>query len=114
MACMSNQTDTKRLAEAVANIATTIIEIIESKIRDATAGAKATGPGQGGISTLTPAEGWVGKKAAAEHFNVSPRTFYSWMKIGVIPYVRIGRSVRFKLSAVDEAMKRRLEVEARY
>ena len=114
MARMRNTSDTQRLAEAVANIATTIAEIIESKIKEATAGTKAAGPVHGGINMLTPAEGWVGKKAAAEHFNVSPRTFYSWMKIGVIPYVRIGRSVRFKLSAVDEAMKRRLEVEARY
>src|SRR5258706_536116 len=96
--CMSNQTDSKKLAEEVAHIATTIAEIIEVKIKEATASTKTVGPLQGGINMLTPAEGWVGKKAAAEHFNVSPRTFYSWMKNGVIPYVRIGRSVRFKLS----------------
>jgi len=64
-----------RLAEAVANIATTIVEIIEWKIREATAGAKAAGPVHGGINMLTPAEGWVNKKQASEHFNVSPRTF---------------------------------------
>ena len=112
---MRNTSDIQRLAEAVANIATTITEIIESRIRETAAGAKAAEAAHGGINMLTPAEGWVGKKQAAEHFNVSPRTFfYSWMKIGVIPYVRIGRSVRFKLSAVDEAMKRRLEVVTRY
>ena len=111
---MRNTSDTQRLAEAVANIATTIAEIIESKIREAAAGAKAAEAAHGGINMLSPAERWVGKKQAAEHFNVSPRTFYSWMKIGVIPYVRIGRSVRFKLSAVDEAMKRRLGVVTRY
>jgi excisionase family DNA binding protein len=60
------------------------------------------------------AEGWVGKKAAAEHFNVSQRTFYSWMKKGVIPYVRLGRSVRFQLSAVDEAINRRVGSAGRY
>src|SRR5205823_14600058 len=110
----SNQTDTKRLAAAVANYATTITEIIESKFREATADAKAAGLLHTGINMHTPAEGWVGKKQAAEHFNVSPRTFYSWMKNGVIPYVRIGRSVRFKLSAVDEAINRRRGVVTSY
>jgi len=97
----------------VANIATTIMEIIDLKIREATVVAKAAGPVHGGINILTPTEGWVGKKAAAEHFNVSQRTFYSWMNNGVIPYVRIGRSVRFKLSAVDEAINRRRGVVTR-
>jgi excisionase family DNA binding protein len=91
-----------------------ITEIIDLKIKEATAGAKAAGPVHGGINMLTPAEGWVGKAAAAEHFNVSQRTFYSWMKKGVIPYVRRGRSVRFQLSAVDEAINRRVGSAGRY
>lgn len=111
---MSNTSDTKRLAEAVANIVTTIAEIIEVKIREAKAGPNAAGPVSSGINLLTPAEGWVGKKEAAKHFNVSQRTLQNWMKKGVIPYVRIGRNVRFKLSDVDQAVKRRLEVTGRY
>jgi excisionase family DNA binding protein len=112
---MSNTSHTKRLAEAVANIVTTIAEIIEVKIREVkAAGPNAAGPVSRGINTLTPAEGWVGKKEAAKHFNVSQRTLHNWMKKGVIPYVRIGRNVRFKLSDADEALKRRLGVAGRY
>ena len=51
---MSNTSDTKRLAEAVANIATTITEIIESKIRELSAVAKAAGTVHGGINSDFP------------------------------------------------------------
>jgi len=111
---MNNTSDTKRLAEAVANIATTIAEIIEAKIRAAATGADATGLVHGRIDMLTPAEGWAGKKHAAAHLKISLRTLDNWMKKGVIPYIRIGRGVRLKLSEVDEAMKRRLGVVSRY
>ena len=63
---------------------------------------------------LTPADGWVGKKEMAEHLKISQATLHGWMKKGTIPYVRLGRSVRFKLSQVDEAVNRRFKVEVRY
>lgn len=55
-----------------------------------------------------------GKKETAAHLKISLRTLNEWMKKGFIPYIRIGRGLRFKLSEVDEAKKRRLGVEARY
>ena len=111
---MNDKSDTKRLAEAVANIATTITEIIELKIKELAEAAKAEEPLCGGMSRLTSAEGWVGKKAAAEHLKISVRSVDNWMKKGLIPYIRIGRGVRIKLSEVDEMLNRRLKVEARY
>lgn len=114
VAGMNYASDTKRLAEAVANIATTIAQIIEVKVREALAGAQAAASKLDGINMLTAAEAWVGKKEAAAHLKISLRTLNSWMKKGVIPHMRIGRGVRFKLSEVDEAMKRRLGVSGRY
>ena len=105
---MSNTSDTKRLAEAVANIATTITEIIELKIRELTEATKAAEPVHGGINMLSRADGWVGKKEAAEHLKIGQSTLSNWIRKELIPYVRLGRSVRFKLSQVDEAMNRRL------
>lgn len=114
VAGMNYASDTKRLAEAVANIATTIAGITEVKVREALAGAKAAASIEGGINLLTAAEGWVGKKEAAAHLKISLRTLDNRMKKGVIPHIRIGRGVRFKLSEVDEAIKRRLGVSGRY
>jgi hypothetical protein len=99
---MRNTSDIQRLAETVANIATRITEIIELRIREAATGAKAAEAVHGGINMLTQAEGWVGKKEAAEHLKISVRS------------VRIGKSVRFKLSQIDAAMDRRSGVATRY
>lgn len=98
----------------MANIATTITEIIELKIKELGEAAKVGASVYGGIDGFTAAEGWVGKKDTAAHLKISLRTLNEWMKKGFIPYIRIGRGLRFKLSEVDEAMKRRLGAEARY
>lgn len=111
---MNDTSDTKRLAEAVANVATTITGIIELKIRELAEAAKAGETVSSGNSRLTPVEGWASRHETAEHLKISQRTLFGWMKKGMIPYVKIGRGVRFRLSEVDEALKRRLGVEARY
>jgi excisionase family DNA binding protein len=111
---MNDKSDTKRLAEALTNLATAITEIIELKIRESAGVATVGEPMSDGMNGLTPAEGWVDKKEMAEHFKISLRTLHGWMKKGAIPYVRLGRSVRFKLSQVDEAVNRRFKAEVRY
>jgi excisionase family DNA binding protein len=104
---MNHKPDTVRLTEAVENIATTIIEIIDFKLKQVTDSVKAPMPVPSGIQRLSPEEGWVGIKETAEHLKISRRTLYNRMEEGLIPHVRIGRRVRFKLSRVDEAMNRR-------
>ena len=37
------------------------------------------------------------KKEVAAMYRVTPRTVESWMRTGQLPYVRIGRTVRFRL-----------------
>ena len=104
-----------RCAEpTMANLALTITEIIDLKVRQLAESAKAGEQVPGGTNQLSPAEGWVGVRDIAEHLGISRRTLYNRMQEGLIPHVRIGRRVRFKLSEVDEAMKRRLGVAARY
>lgn len=39
----------------------------------------------------------------AEHFGVSRRTIYNWMEERRIPYLRIGRCLRFKLEDIERA-----------
>jgi excisionase family DNA binding protein len=59
-------------------------------------------------------EGWVGKKETAERLKISLRTLYSWMGKRWVSHMRIGRSVRYKLSAVDEAVTRRFQIHGRW
>jgi excisionase family DNA binding protein len=39
----------------------------------------------------------------AEYFGVSRRTIYYWMEDRRIPYLRIGRCLRFKLEDIEQA-----------
>lgn len=49
-------------------------------------------------------ESLVSKKAAAAHCSVTTRTVDQWMSEGRLPYYKIGRTVRFRLSEVDVAL----------
>ena len=42
----------------------------------------------------------VDKYAAAGFLGVAPRTLYKWAAQGRLPVVRLGRSVRFRMSAL--------------
>ena len=112
----STHSETKRLADAVAGIAATMVEIINEKVKAATEALAAAQPGSSpNAATLTASEGWVKKKEAAQHCKISLRTLHSWMRKGLIPYVRTGpRNIRFKLSAVDEALNRRFQRDVRW
>jgi hypothetical protein len=52
----------KQQVEAVENLATTITEIIESKIRVIMEEAKAAESAHGGINKPAPVEGWVARR----------------------------------------------------
>jgi len=104
---MNNSVDANKLGQAVESLASTIIEIIESRLRQFNDEGKRHQPDEPTFLRAVGSEGWVDQKAAAEHLKISRRTLYDWMQKGVIPHVRLGRGVRFKLSDVDEAMKRR-------
>jgi len=105
---MSNQTESEKLAYAVAALAGTILEIINEKFKVSIEAHAGMQP-ESALFTVksTPSEGWVSKKELAKHFNISLRTVDNWIKKGLIPHIRMGsRRLRFKLSEVDEAINR--------
>ena len=93
----------RRLAEAVAALATTITEIINERLR---AQANAQRP-----ETVVEraAEPFVTMAQLMERLKVSPRTIYTWMQKGYVPYIRVGRSLRFDWKLVNERLSARFE-----
>ena len=110
---MNDSTDAKKLGQAVENLASTIVEIIESRLRRLAEDGKLQPPNHM-AGQSTGSEGWVDQKTVAEHLHISRRTLYQWMQRGKIPYMRVGNRPRFILRDVDEALKRRYEVRGRY
>lgn len=51
--------------------------------------------------TLEP-EKWSSLEEIADHLGVSKDTIRNWIKKGVIPYYRIGKQYKFRISEVDE------------
>ena len=47
------------------------------------------------------ADGFIGKPEVARRLNKTIRTVDNWMKRGLLPYYKIGRSVAFKWSDVE-------------
>lgn len=46
---------------------------------------------------------------AAEHLGIAPKTLYKWVECGQIPFVRIGRMVRFRERDLERWVEERLE-----
>ena len=46
-------------------------------------------------------EKWVNLEEVATHLSVSKDTIRIWIKKDVIPYKRVGRQYKFKISEVD-------------
>jgi len=92
----------------VAGLAAAIAEIIEATVRQ-TWDKQLEGAVQ--LEQIEPAsirESWVTKKVVAKHFGITLRTIDNWMKRGLLPHIRMGRNVRFKLCDVDEAVNQRM------
>jgi excisionase family DNA binding protein len=81
------------LAEAVAALAATITEIINGR-RPETVVERA-------------AEPFVTMAQLMERLRVSRRTIYTWMQKGYVPYIRVGRSLRFDWKLVSERLSAR-------
>lgn len=46
------------------------------------------------------------EKEAAEYLRIKIRQLYNWRVSGLIPYIRIGKALRYRKSAVDHALTR--------
>ena len=43
---------------------------------------------------------------ACEYLRVRPRQLFNWRMSGLVPFIRIGRAVRFRVSDLDAAIDR--------
>jgi excisionase family DNA binding protein len=59
------------------------------------------------------ADGFIGKTEVARRLNKTLRTVDNWMKRGLLPYYKIGRSVSFKWSDVETHLKASCRVSRR-
>ncbi len=48
----------------------------------------------------------VSPKELAEHYGVSTRTVTNWKSAGIIPFLRIGKVVRFSIDEVEAALEK--------
>lgn len=46
------------------------------------------------------------EKEVCTYLNVSKRNLYCWRMAGFIPYIKIGRAVRYRPAEVEAALKR--------
>lgn len=46
-------------------------------------------------------------KAVSDYLGVSPKTVYYWTHIGFIPHYKFPKGIRFRLSEVENWVKRR-------
>jgi excisionase family DNA binding protein len=46
------------------------------------------------------------EKEASTYLRVCRRSLYNWRKAGLIPYIRLGKAVRFRISEVEAAINR--------
>ena len=60
-----------------------------------------------------PVEPLLSKKHLAQRLDVTVRTVDTWMATGRVPYLKIGRSVRFSLEDVARHLKEKYRVGAR-
>jgi excisionase family DNA binding protein len=46
------------------------------------------------------------EQEASTYLRVCRRSLYNWRKAGLIPYIRLGKAVRFRINEVEAAINR--------
>lgn len=46
------------------------------------------------------------EEEAADYLRIKTRQLYNWRIKGLIPFIRIGRALRFRKSAIDSSLSR--------
>lgn len=54
-----------------------------------------------GVPVSAPVEPFIDKPEVGKRLAMRPRTVDDWMKRGLLPYYKVGRSVRFKWSEIE-------------
>jgi excisionase family DNA binding protein len=63
------------------------------------------------LNSITPLEksahhALMTEQEASTYLRVCRRSLYNWRKAGLIPYIRLGKAVRFRVSEVEVAINR--------
>lgn len=53
------------------------------------------------MSNINDVERWISLEEIAKHVGCSKDTIRAWIKKGTIPYHKVGRMYKFKISEVD-------------
>ena len=61
----------------------------------------------------TNEDGYLTKLEVARRFRRTPRTIEIWMRMGRLPFLRIGRSVLFHWPTVEQHMQQHFQVTPR-
>jgi excisionase family DNA binding protein len=100
---MSQISESNRLAGAVANFTAPVTEMIDTKMLSAWAGAEQKNALKIQVPLIT-------RKQVAELLSVSLRTVDRWIARGELPYYKLGKVVRFKLSDIQERLETKWKV----
>jgi excisionase family DNA binding protein len=65
------------------------------------------------LATSEPIELFINKLEVGRRTGMRPRTIDAWMKRGLLPYYKLGRSVRFKWSEVEAHLASKCRVARR-
>ena len=46
------------------------------------------------------------EKEMAAYLRIKPRQLFNWRSDGLVPYIRIGRAIRYRRTSIDLALER--------
>jgi excisionase family DNA binding protein len=66
------------------------------------------------LNSITPLEksarhALMTEQEASTYLRVCRRSLYNWRKAGLIPYIKLGKAVRFRVSEVEAAINRMVQ-----
>ena len=102
-ALMNTSQETERLQTALAGLATVMTKMVNERVEQALAESLPARLPTGADSNngnRFASDRLLNKKQVAELLNVTPRCVDGWMSRGLLPYYKIGRSVRFRAGDV--------------
>ena len=108
---MNADQEIERLQNALAGLATAIINIINDRVEQAqTANGQIRHQPQVGFQEEKADVQMVGKEEVAKMLGMTIRTVDNWMSRGLLPYFKIGRSVRFRMDDVMQHLNQSTRV----
>jgi excisionase family DNA binding protein len=104
---MDSKTPTETSARIRTNHLTASERSLDSRMNDLTNEVKAHPSEEGRMQRL------LTKTESAQYCQVQTRTIDNWMKRGLIPYYKIGKSVRFRIDDIQTHLDKNCRVARR-